>query len=180
MQNIFPLRARLFVLLLILLPGLSWAQGIVPFVGTYEGTAEFTFDGKTEQRDMSTRITKTKDGFEISWTTMITRANGRIKDSTYTIGFVASPREQIYGSAMKTNVFGKPEPLDPLKGEPFVWARLDDKTLSVYSLFINEIGGYEMQEYHRTLTEGGLNLLFRRLRNGNPEKEINTFLARQD
>lgn len=165
-------------LFFVALPMLAWAEDITPFLGTYEGNAEIDVDGKIEERDMAARITRKDDGFEVNWTTVIYKTDGRIKETSYSIGFVPSVRENIFGSAMKTNVFGKPEPLDPLNGEPFVWARLEGDTLSVYSLFINELGGYEMQEYHRTLTEGGLDLLFRRLHNGTPKKEIRTFLAR--
>ncbi len=172
---------RPFVFLLfVALPVFAWAQDIEPFLGSYKGNAEFVFDGKVEERDMSASIARKDDGFEVSWTTVIYKSDGRIKESTYTIGFVPSVRDNIYGSAMKTNVFGKPEPLDPLNGEPFVWARLEGQTLSVYSLFIDEIGGYQMQEFHRTLADGGLDLLFRRLHNGEPQKEIRTFLARQN
>jgi len=46
-------------------------------------------------------------------------------------------------------------------------------------LFINEAGDYEMLEYHRTLIDGGLNLEFRRLRNGAEIRVIETFLERQ-
>ncbi len=172
---------RPFVFLfLVALPMMAWAKDITPFLGTYEGSAEIVVDGKVEERNMAARIVRKDDGFEVNWTTVIFKTDGRIKESSYSIGFEPSVRDNIFGSAMKTNVFGKREPLDPLNGEPFVWARLEGDTLTVYSLFINEIGGYEMQEYHRTLVVGGLNLLFRRLHNGQPKKEIRTFLARKD
>ena len=79
---------------------------------------------------------------------------------------------------MKTNVFGKSEPLDPLKGDPYVWSRLSGDTLTLYSLLIDEEGGYEVQEYDRTLTDGGLELEYRRIRNSTPLTTINAFLAR--
>lgn len=80
---------------------------------------------------------------------------------------------------MQTNVFGKQIPLNPLKGEPFVWSRVVNDTLTVFSLFINEAGDYEMQEYHRTLAEGGLSLEFRRFQNGLKVRTVETFLARE-
>jgi hypothetical protein len=52
-------------------------------------------------------------------------------------------------------------------------------TLTVFSLFINEAGDYEMQEYHRTLAEGGLALEFRRFQNGEKVRAVETFLARE-
>jgi len=164
---------------LILAPVALWAAEFDAFLGTYSGQAEVEVDGKTERRDMSVTISEAENGFELEWTSVIYKADGRTKEGTYSIIFTPSPRDNIYASAMKTNVFGKAVPLDPLNGEPYVWARLDGNTLTVYSLFINEVGEYEIQEYHRTLTEGGLDLVFKRVRQAEAEREIRTFLERQ-
>ena len=110
---------------------------------------------------------------------MTYKPDGRTNEKSYTIEFVPSPREGIFGSAMQTNVFGKQIPMNPLKGEPFVWSRIVDDTLTVFSLFINEAGDYEMQEYHRTLAEGGLELEFRRFSNGLEVRSVLTFLERE-
>ncbi|MEM6303859.1 MAG: hypothetical protein AAF744_04015 [Pseudomonadota bacterium] len=179
MRIISPLTRVLPLILLACCAIAAQAATLSDFLGSYEGSAEFEIDGKMERRDMSATIAAKDDGFEVSWRSVIYKADGRIKDTSYTIDFLPSGRDGIYASAMKTNVFGKAEPLDPLKGEPFVWARFEGDTLTVFSLFINEVGGYEMQEYHRTLAEGGLELLFRRLNNGTPQREIRTFLARK-
>ena len=174
-------RTHLFIfLVLLLLPGLALASGIERFAGSYEGTADFEYQGEIQRRDMRTRIEPTKKGFILSWTSASYKSDGRIKEKTYTIEFVPSARPMIYKSAMKSNLFGKAIPLDPLQGEPFVWARLDGDVFSVYSLFINEVGEYEIQEFHRTLVEEGLSLRFLRVHNGTPEKEINTLLTRVD
>ncbi|MEH6644303.1 hypothetical protein [Sulfitobacter sp.] len=175
------LKLRKLILILILLcPSIAVAEAIEQFEGTYEGEAEFVFEGKTERRDMSTTITATKNGFILSWTSVSYKSNDRIKSKTYTIEFVPSSRDNIYKSAMKNNLFGKATPLDPLRGEPFVWARFEGDTLSVFSLFINDIGDYEMQEFHRTLVDEGLDLVFRRIHDAKAEKEIRTILVRVD
>lgn len=163
-----------------LLPSFGFAAEIERFVGTYVGTADFTSGTETRQRDMSVTIDTAKDGFSLTWTSVSYKDDGRTKEKTYTIQFVPSSRENIYQSAMKTNLFGKAVPMDPLKGDPFVWARFEGDTFSVYSLFINEVGEYEIQEYHRTLVEGGLELVFLRVHNGAPEAEVRTILQRQD
>ena len=80
---------------------------------------------------------------------------------------------------MKRNVFGHEVPLDPMKGEPFVWGRIEGKTLTVFSLFIDEKGGYELQQYDRTLADGGLDLSFSRFRNGVKSRSVETFLKKQ-
>jgi len=167
-------------LFFMLLPSIGFAAEIERFVGTFVGTADLASDGETKPRDMNVTIDTAKDGFSLTWTSVAYKDDGRTKEKTYTIEFVSSPRENIYQSAMKTNLFGKAVPLDPLKGDPFVWARFEGDTFSVYSLFINEVGEYELQEYHRTLVEGGLELLFLRVHNGTPEREIRTLLKRQD
>ena len=175
------IRLRAFVAALFLvLPALVIAAEIDRFEGEYAGSAEFLYQGEVQQRDMSTRIEATKKGFVVTWTSVTYKSDGRTKEKTYTIEFTPSARDHIYKSAMKSNLFGKATPLDPLQGEPFVWARVDGDTLTVYSLFINEVGEYEIQEYHRTLVEEGLDLRFQRVHNGVPEKEIRTLLKRQD
>lgn len=169
----------LTAVLLVSLPAFVFAGDIARFEGTYEGQAEVIYEGETQRRDMSATIEETRSGFELSWTSIIHRNDGRISEKTYSIDFVSSLRENIYTSAMKTNVFGKRVPLDPLKGEPFVWARLEGDTLSVFSMFIDAEGEYEIQEYHRTLVDGGLDLYFLRVHTGEPNEEIRAFLAKE-
>jgi len=80
---------------------------------------------------------------------------------------------------MKRNVFGHNVQLDPMKGEPYVWARVDGDTLSVYSMFVTENGGYEIQQFDRTLASGGLELDFKSVRDGVIQRTVSTFLERQ-
>ena len=80
---------------------------------------------------------------------------------------------------MGVNLFGNPTPLDPMKGDPYVWSRITGDTLTVFSLLIDKNGGYEMQEYNRTLADGGLDLEYQRIRNGEKLKSIEVFLSRE-
>ncbi|TNJ40197.1 hypothetical protein FGE21_18120 [Phaeobacter sp. B1627] len=151
------------------------------FVGTYRGTAEVEqLDGKVEQRDMSVTIQVTYDGFWVQWSTAIRRADGREKTKTYKIEFLPSERSGVYAAAMKTNVFGHTVQMNPMEGEPFVWARVIDDTLTVFSLYVAENGDYLMQQYDRTLAEGGLKLDFSSHRNGLASRTVTTFLTRDD
>ncbi|WP_372993912.1 hypothetical protein [Sulfitobacter sp.] len=180
-MSTFPIAMRsICVFLFLLLPASLCAAPFDRFEGTYTGEAEFTFEGQTQRRDMSTTIKATKTGFTLVWTSVSYKDDGRSKAKTYQISFVPSARENIYTSAMKTNVFGKEVPLDPLKGEPFVWAKLEGDTLSVFSLYIDETGDYEIQEFHRTLVAEGLDLKFHLFKKGAPQKEIRTLLRRKD
>lgn len=169
----------LFLSLMLMMPAALWASVIDRFEGSYAGQTEFEVNGETQKRDLSTTIESSRKGFTITWTSVTYKSDGRTKEKTYTIEFLPSERDNIYQAAMKSNLFGKAVPLNPMAGEPFVWARVEGDTFSVYSLFINEVGEYEIQEFHRTLVEEGLDLVFLRVRNGAPEREIRATLIRQ-
>lgn len=178
MKNLKLKLRHLSLSLILLCPSVVLAASIDQFDGTYKGDAEFVFEGETERRDMSTTIAATKTGFMLSWTSVSYKDDGRTKAKTYTVEFMRSSRDNIFKSAMTKDLFGNDTPLDPLQGEPFVWARFEGDTLSVFSFFINVVGEYEIQEFHRTLVGAGLDLVFRRVHNGATEKEIRTFLMR--
>ncbi|MEM7194158.1 MAG: hypothetical protein AAF402_04355 [Pseudomonadota bacterium] len=153
---------------------------IESFIGHYEGSAEVEVAGQSQKRDLSVDILDGDDGgYTVKWKSTIYKSSGKVKEKEYKINFVSTKRKGIYSSAMGTNVFGNPVALDPMKGDPYVWARIQGNVMTVYSLLIDEQGGYEMQEYHRTLVEGGLELDYRRVRNGEPLRSVKTFLKRK-
>jgi hypothetical protein len=148
------------------------------FFGEYEGESISETEDGLSARDLSVKIEPWRgQGFTVDWTTVIHAAGGTRRQS-YSIDFQPSPRAGIYGSAMRKDLFGGKAPLDPLKGEPYVWARIDGDTLTVYSLLITEEGGYEIQEFDRTLTEGGMRLDFTRIRDGEKLRTIKGTLKR--
>jgi hypothetical protein len=150
------------------------------FVGSYTGSAEVvSADGTKQPRDMSVTIDTTKEGFRVSWTSTTYRANGSAKVKSYTIDFAPSERDGVYAAAMRRNVFGHDVQLDPMKGEPYVWSRILGDTLSVYSIYVTEEGGYEIQQFDRTLAPGGLMLEFQNVRDGDILRTVSTFLERQ-
>ncbi len=151
------------------------------FIGAYSGSAqvEGQTGGESSQRDMSVRIAAIDEGFAVHWTSISHKSDGRLKEKAYSVNFLPTPRDGIYSSAMGVNVFGNRVPLDPMKGDPYVWGRIGGDTLTVFSLLIDDRGGYEMQEYNRTLTAGGLDLEYKRVRNGEKLKSIRVFLEQQ-
>ncbi len=148
------------------------------FIGNYSGSAQIESDGQSNQRDMSVAINSTDGGFQVEWKSISHKTDGRIKEKKYSIGFLPTQRDGIYSSTMGVNLFGNPVPLDPMKGDPYVWGRITGDTLTVFSLLIDDNGGYEMQEYNRTLAEDGLDLEYQRIRNGEKLKSINVFLQK--
>lgn len=150
-----------------------------PFIGEFAGKFVSEEDGVEKSRDLSVHVSETKDGFNVSWKTT-TFKDGESKTKSYSIDFIDSDREHIYKAAQKKNVFGGREPLDPLKGDAYAWARVDGPKLTIYALVITENGGFEMQTYDRILLgDNNLHLKFSRIRDGEVLKTIDTNLYRQ-
>ncbi|UCH17389.1 MAG: hypothetical protein JSW36_17205 [Burkholderiales bacterium] len=157
----------------------AWAKDAIdPFVGRYAGQAEFTEAGAQIKRDLGVTISKRKDGFTVNWKASTSRPSGKVKIAEHSVDFVPTKRPNVFMSAMKTNVFGGQVPLDPMQGHPYVWARIDGDTLTVYALYINDDGGYEFQIFDRTLDPKGLKLKFERIRDGERLRAIDTLLVR--
>ena len=170
----------LIVLPLICLASTVLAAEPADFFGRYSGSAELeTAEGGSVPRDMSVAIERAGDGFSVSWSSTSQRADGVQRRKSYTIPFQPTERPGVYAAAMERNVFGHAVQLDPMKGEPYVWARIAGDTLSVFSLFVTADGGYEIQQFDRTLSEGGLELDFMRVRNGEPQRAVIAFLERE-
>ena len=155
------------------------AQPYERFFGDYEGEAISDTDGELEQRDLKVSIGPIEDGFSINWVVVTTKTGGKVKRKEYTVNFKPSGREGIYRSAMRTNVFGQAVPLDPLQGDPYVWARIEDDALRVHALIIREDGGYELQVYNRVLTPTGLDLSYSRIRDGEVLRTVTGTLKRR-
>ena len=151
---------------------------ISSFFGEYVGQSITSTDEGLRVRDLSVEIKERKDGFTIEWTTITVHVDGKNKRKSYDIDFRSTPRDDIYASEMRRDKFGGQVPLNPLKGDPYVWARQEGGTLTVYAMVITEDGSYEMQQYDRTLTEDGLDLAFSRVRDGEQLKLIKGTLKR--
>ena len=101
------------------------------------------------------------------------------KQKSYSVKFQPTGRDGVFGAAMRKNVFGKEVPLDPMKGEPYVWSRIVGDTLTVFSIYVYDDGSYEIQQFDRTLVDGGLELEFSTAKNGEVHRRISAFLQRE-
>ena len=147
------------------------------FVGEYLGEG-ITSDGNDlTKRDLRVVIKPNRDGFTLTWFSVTHKSDGTLKRKSYTVQF--KPKGSgLYGSAMRKDMFGNQVPMDPLKGEPYVWARISGDTLFVYAMLITDEGGYEMQVYERTLTPGGMELTYSRVRDGKVMRSVRGTLKR--
>lgn len=149
------------------------------FYGDYAGETAYDVDGIEYKRDLSASIKALKDGFNVAWKTTTHKPGSKPKEKSYSIDFVSTDREHVYSSAMKADLFGGREALDPMKGDPYVWAKVNGRTLTIFALLVTDDGGYEMLVYKRTLTADGLELDFTRLRDNEPLRSINATLIKQ-
>lgn len=148
------------------------------FVGEYMGEGVSQSDGELTKRDFSVTITPKGQNFVVTWVSVTRNDDGTLKRKSYTVQFKPKGRSGLYGSAMRSDMFGNQVPLDPLNGEPYVWARIEGDTLFVYAMLITEDGGYEMQTYERTLTPVGMNLTYSRVRDGKMMRTVEGTLKR--
>jgi hypothetical protein len=168
----------LLIWLICLFPALADGVPLGGFCGDYEGQTISSTENGLSKRDLSVSIRDCDKGFTVNWTTITHKRDGRLKRKSYTIDFRPTERETVFASAMRTNMFGGKVPLDPLKGDPYVWARVSGATLTVFALIVTHDGGYEMQVYDRTIAENGLDLKFSRFRDGVQLKQITGKLIR--
>ena len=148
------------------------------FYGTFEGVSDAVTESEFSPRDLRVTIRSDDDGFIVDWSALMTKADGRVKRTEYSIAFEPTHRENIYQSMMRTDLFGHMVPLDPMRGDPFVWATIDENTLTIYALLITVSGAQDLQIYSRTLTRSGLSLDFTRFYGTSPIRHVTATLRK--
>ena len=112
-------------------------------------------------RDLDVSITPEEGGFALSWSTVLRQGGDPddpdVSENAHALFFEPTGRPNVFQGAVE---------IDPLAGWPFVWARIKENTLTVYSLLVHDDGSYEIQTYDRTLTGFGMELKFTRVRDG--------------
>jgi len=160
-------------------PASADMERLQPFFGHFVGHSLDTEGEGVSKRDFDVTIEATdNNGFQVSWRTFIYRNNGDVKKKDFSIEFRPTDRSGIYTSAEKTDMFGARIPSDPMKGDAYTWAVVGDQRLTVYGFAVTDDGGYEMQVYHRTLTDFGMNLEFSRQREDGVFRRISGTLRR--
>jgi len=139
---------------------------IEPFLGDYEGEAVSQNQGEIRKRDLRAKITAAGKGFTVNWISVTRRPDGTLKRKEYAIDFLPTKRKNIFRSGERKDLFGNAVPMDPMEGDPYVWARVHEDTLTVFALHVLEDGGYEMQTYARRRIPDGLSLRYSRVRDG--------------
>jgi hypothetical protein len=153
--------------------------GFEKFYGEWVGTAVSDTGGEIAPRDIRAKIAPQGQGFSVTWVLVIHKAAGKDKRSEFSVSFQPTKRQNIYSSAMRMDTFGNAAPLDPLRGDPYMWARIEGPMIMVYALVITQAGGYEMHAYERTLTPAGvMNLKYFRVHDGEVLRAVTGTLKR--
>ena len=143
---------------LALTAGVTLAQETSPrdFFGKFEGSGitrhPNIYDVGLNNRDLDVEIGPAADGFFVAWTTVIRRAfrDTELRRKSARVNFVPSGRPGIYlAEGARDRI-----------AEGLSWASVKGNVLSVRILAIEDDGSYVIQNYHRSLTEGGLFLQF--------------------
>ena len=147
-----------------------FASSIILFpatLGGWFGAAE----GMTWLRDLSTTLSPGQPLYVMFYAGAIIPG---IRPGDQTARYIdgVMTRLTFWGAAYITAVALLPEFMIVQWGEPFIWARIVGPTLSVYAMFVTNVGGHDMQIYERTLTEVGIQLKIQRLRDETPYRVV--------
>jgi hypothetical protein len=153
---------------LLLGAGPTFAQDALPegFFGNWQGVTLTASDGSEDLAfspdDLDVLITPASDGFEMHWMTLTHGDSaGELVREPVEARFAPTDRPGVFtfepeNSSMLLGLFGDPATNNPLKGEPLLWARVEDETLSVYGLVVGSDGSFDLYQHVRTLTDDGM------------------------
>ena len=151
-----------------------------PFIGEFTGQVVFAGPAGLAKRDLEVSIRRERGGFSLKWTTISQRASGKLKRAKYFTAFAPAKRPGFYAATDRINRLGARIPINPLAGDPQVWAKISGQTMTVYAVLITDDGKHEVQTYERTLVPGGMELKFNRVRDGKPLKTISAKLQSKE
>jgi hypothetical protein len=157
--------------------GRGLAAELSDFFGTFVGNAQEIEDSDPMSRDMDIVIGPFHDdGFQINWIT-VTKVDGRrdvpgVARTVQSVFFEPAADRNFFVEVEADNPFREREEMVPMSGHAVRWASLDGDTLRVYSFVVLEDGRYELQIYNRTLTEVGLDIVFRRFDDGELARQV--------
>ncbi len=132
------------------------AQGALPdgYTGKFRGAVAAPGNASG---DFTVAIESREDGFTVRW----------------------APRIAVdFEPAGRPGVFRDSKASKPMSGDPVYWARLDSGRLIVYSMQLDEHGGYDIGSYVYVPAAGGLELVIRRIKVGGDPVEFSGKLER--
>jgi hypothetical protein len=134
-----------------------------PFVGVWIGSA--VSESKTDEgtrvtaRELYASVLPADNGFSMEWAAIRRKGTAASEDEPIRMQvaqFVATETPNVWRSEPSE---------DPLQGL-YSYARMRDGTLTVYNIGVDEDGSLEIQIYHRTVSDGTMELEYIRVVDG--------------
>jgi hypothetical protein len=153
---------------LLLGAGPAFAQDALPegFFGNWQGVTLSASEGSEDLTfspdDLDVQIEPDGKGFKMHWMSLTHGDSaGELVRQPVDARFAPTDRPGVFAfepekSSMLLGLFGDPATNNPLEGEPLLWARVEDQTLSVYGLVIGSDGSFDLYQHVRTLTADGM------------------------
>lgn len=162
-----PIRNWGMILWVGLMPGLAHADqpSIQAFLGSWTNADATSSGDELAPNALSVEVEAEADGFHLSWRDLGKSGSGGLGSEDIEARFVPANRPGVYeyqpsSSSLLTRMFASPATGNPLQGETLIWARIDGPTLAVYSMKIDDKGGFDLDHYSWTRTDAGLVLTF--------------------
>lgn len=142
-----------------------------PFAGQWRGVVVEHKDGFELAADsMVLQLKQDAKGFDLKWGT---------PDGGDQARFIETDQPGVFStSASKRGfmgLFSSSEEINPLAGDPLIWARFEADSLTVYKLAIDDLGAFSLDRFHMVPAENSLQLRFTRRAHGEAER---SFVAR--
>jgi hypothetical protein len=152
---------------LLLGAGPALAEDALPegFFGSWQGVTLTASPGSEglafTPDDLDVEIRPDSEGFAMHWMSLTHGDSGQLVREPVDARFAPTDRPGVFAfnpenSSMLLSLFGDPKTNNPLEGEPLLWARVEDDTLSVYGLVIGSDGSFDIYQHVRTLTDDGM------------------------
>jgi hypothetical protein len=150
-------------------PGAAVAAGIDDFFGAWRGV-ELSIDASEKPPDLTPAdldlsITDHGEGFRIRAVALARQPDGNLAPRRFDAAFAPTETPGVFafepGGSLLSNLFADPASGNPLDGDTLLWARLVDDTLHVYSLAIDDRGGFALEHSTGRLTGEGMALRYR-------------------
>jgi hypothetical protein len=160
---------RIVAMVTLLAPGVATAAGVEDFFGDWRGV-ELSIDGAENlpdlaPADLDMAIADHGDGFRIEAVALARDAEGVLEPRRFEAAFAPTGTPGVFafepgGGSLLTSLFADPAEGNPLKGDTLLWARLVDDALHVYSLAIDDQGGFALEHSTARLTPTGMDMRY--------------------
>jgi hypothetical protein len=150
---------------LLFAPVAASAAAIEDFFGKWRGV-EVVVEGSGRAieftpGDLDMEITDHGDGFRIRTHGLGREDAGRVVPRPFDAAFAPTDTPGVFafepsGGSLLSSLFADPAVGNPLEGDTLLWARLAADTLHVYSLAIDDRGGFLLEQSTGTLTKDGM------------------------